>query len=115
MEHESADLTTIGTRPKASCKRSSVIQTISAPSANGWLQLVLGRTRDNKKSLGQRHALSLSLLRCFESAKQLCKVCQGDFRPVGLALYGCSNRKSGVTPEAEYSGIDAPTRGVVNI
>eukprot|EP00965_Chrysotila_dentata_P259507 6213585-Pleurochrysis_carterae.AAC.8 len=38
-----------------------------------------------------------------------------DGRPVGLALYGRSNRKSGVTPEAEYSGIDAPTRGVVNI
>eukprot|EP00965_Chrysotila_dentata_P093312 3082751-Pleurochrysis_carterae.AAC.1 len=36
-------------------------------------------------------------------------------RPVGLALFGCSNRKSGVTPEAERSRIDAPTRGVVNI
>eukprot|EP00965_Chrysotila_dentata_P182284 6019667-Pleurochrysis_carterae.AAC.3 len=35
--------------------------------------------------------------------------------PVGLALYGRSNRKSGITPEAEYSGIDTPTRGVVNI
>eukprot|EP00965_Chrysotila_dentata_P073152 2417499-Pleurochrysis_carterae.AAC.3 len=39
----------------------------------------------------------------------------GTSRPVGLALYGCSNRKSGVSPEAEPSRIDAPTRGVVNI
>eukprot|EP00965_Chrysotila_dentata_P237483 6201926-Pleurochrysis_carterae.AAC.1 len=36
-------------------------------------------------------------------------------RPVGLALYGRSNNKSGVTPEAESFGIDAPLRGVVHI
>eukprot|EP00965_Chrysotila_dentata_P243826 6205630-Pleurochrysis_carterae.AAC.1 len=36
-------------------------------------------------------------------------------RPVGIALYGRSNHTSGVTPEAESSGIDAPTSGVVNI
>eukprot|EP00965_Chrysotila_dentata_P190688 6174039-Pleurochrysis_carterae.AAC.1 len=35
-------------------------------------------------------------------------------RPVGLALYGCSNRKSGVTPGADPSRTDALTRGVVS-
>eukprot|EP00965_Chrysotila_dentata_P159539 5270510-Pleurochrysis_carterae.AAC.1 len=67
-----------------------------------WSHLSLGEWRRDRPT----YALSIYISVIFYL---------NDSRPVGLALYGRLNRKSGVTPEAEYSGIDAPTRGVVNI